>query len=79
MCPCYMLEHMPSSGVAGHSGKTISYFRRNNQIDFQSGFCQLSIPPSMEECSFLCTVWLSSAVTSEVESHGSFDLHFPDD
>jgi hypothetical protein len=32
---------MPSSGIAGSSGRTISSFLKNHQIDFQSGFTSL--------------------------------------
>jgi hypothetical protein len=42
MCPCFTLEHflgyMPSNGIAGSSGRTISNFLRNYQICFQRGF-----------------------------------------
>jgi hypothetical protein len=50
---------------------------------------KLAIPPAMEECSSFITSSPESAVTwvfylshshwYEVESQGSFDLHFPDD
>ena len=33
-----MLEHLPRSGIVGTTGRTISNFLRNYQVDFQSGF-----------------------------------------
>jgi hypothetical protein len=33
--------YMPRSGIAGFSGRTISNFLRNLQIDFQSGCTNL--------------------------------------
>jgi hypothetical protein len=34
-------EYMPKSGIAGSSGRSVSNFLRNLQIDFQSGCSSL--------------------------------------
>ena len=33
--------YMPRSDIAGSAGSTMSYFLRNHQTDFQSGFTSL--------------------------------------
>ena len=43
--------YMPRSGIAGSSGKTISNFLKNCQIDFRSGLYKFALPPAIEECS----------------------------
>jgi hypothetical protein len=37
-------QYMPSSGIAGSSGRTIFNFLSNPQIDFQSGLTSLQSP-----------------------------------
>jgi len=76
--------------MAGSLGSAPSNFLRHLQTDFQTGYnFQVTIPPTIEECSSFSTSSPVSAVTlvfdlshsdwCEVESHGCFDLHFPDD
>jgi GTP cyclohydrolase I len=48
--------YMPKNGIVGFSGRTVSNFLRNLQIDFQSDctssqIYQLANPPAMQECS----------------------------
>jgi hypothetical protein len=80
------LGTIPSSGTAGSSGKTISNFLRNCQIDFQKGFYHHSLPTSNGEVLFFLqhllspeVLFLSHSDWCEVESQGHFDLHFPDE
>jgi hypothetical protein len=81
--------YIPRSGVAGSSGRTISNFLRNCQIDFQSDFTSLqlhqqwrSVPLSPHPQDYLLSpefFHLSHSEWCEGESQGRFDLHFPDD
>jgi hypothetical protein len=77
--------YMPRSGIAGSSGSTLSNFLRNCQTDFQSGCTSLqshqqwrSVLLSPDPCQYLLSPELSHSDWFEVESQGSFDLHFPD-
>jgi hypothetical protein len=56
-------EYMPRSGIAGSSGRTMSTFLRNRQIDFQSGCTNLqshqqwrSVPLSPHPCQHLLSL-----------------------
>jgi hypothetical protein len=54
--------YMPSSGIAGSSGKSMSSFLRNNQTNIQSGCTslqfhqQLSVPLSLHPCEHLLSL-----------------------
>jgi len=72
---------MPKSGIAGSSGRSISNFLRNFQIDFQGGCTSLQSSFSTSLPTYAVT-WgfdLSHSDWCKVESQGRFDLHFPDD
>ena len=78
--------YMPRSGIAGFSGRTISNFLRNLQIDFQSECTSLhshqqwrNVPLSPYPMLSLEFFYLSHLDWCKVESQGHFDLHFPDD
>jgi hypothetical protein len=45
-----ILGYIPKSHIAGTSGRSISNFLRNLQVDFQSGCTQFAIPPSSPTC-----------------------------
>ena len=80
--------YTPRSGITGSSGNTMSDILRNGHTDFQSGCtclqCQpqyRNVPLSPHPHQFLLT-WdfdLSHSDRCEIESQGSFDLHFSDD
>jgi hypothetical protein len=80
--------YMHRRGIAGSSSSTMSNFLRNSQTDFQSGCTSLqshqqwrSFPLSPYPCQHLLSpeFLILAILTGEVESHGCFDLHFPDD
>ena len=54
--------YMSGSGIAGSAGMSMSIFLRNCQTDFQTGFYQLAIPPTMEKCPSFPTSSPASAV-----------------
>jgi hypothetical protein len=56
-------RYMPRSGIAGSSGRTISNFLMNRQIDFSEWLYQFAIPPAMKECSSFSTSSPACAVT----------------
>jgi hypothetical protein len=80
---------MPRSSIAGTSGRTISNFLRNFQIDFQSGYTRLDSKKQWR--SFLLSqypyqhilspafVILANSDWGEMEAKGHFNLHFADD
>ena len=80
---------MPGSGIAGSSGRNISSFLKNHQIDFQSGCNKFVVSPAMEKCSPCCTSSPACDITPvfdfshfdwcKMNSQSCFDLHFPDD
>ena len=94
-----VVEHVPlwhggasfayifKSGIAGSSGRSISNFLRNLQVDFKCLY-QFTIPRAMEKCSYFstssptcdvtCGFDLSHSDWYKVESQGHFDLHFSD-
>ena len=60
--------YMPKNGIVGFSGRTVSNFLRNLQIDFQSDctssqIYQLAVPLAMDECYSFSTSSLASAAT----------------
>jgi hypothetical protein len=78
--------YMSWSGVAGSLGSTMSNSLRNFQTDFQSGCASLqshqqwrSVSLSPHPCQHLLSPVFdfSHFDWHEVESQGSFDLHFP--
>jgi hypothetical protein len=78
--------YMPRSGIAGSSGNnTMPNFLRNCQADFQSGCTSLQSHQQWRSVSLSphphqhLSFDLSHFDWCEVESHGCFDLHFPDD
>ena len=80
--------YIPKSVIAGSSGRSISNFLRNLQIDFQSGCTSLqshqqwrSVPLSPHPLQHVLSPEvfdLSYSDWCKVESHGCFDLHFSD-
>jgi hypothetical protein len=80
--------YIPKSGKAGSSGKSVSYFLRNIQIDFQScislQFHQQwrSVPLSPHPLQYVLSpknLILAILIgIYKVESQGHFDLHFSD-
>jgi hypothetical protein len=86
---------MPRSGIDGSSGRTISNFLRNRQVDFQSGFTRLqshhqwrNIPLSthpyqhvlsLEFFVLFCFFILTILIGVRWKSQGHFDMHLPDD
>jgi hypothetical protein len=78
-----MLEHL--LGIAGSSGRTVSIFLRNHQIDFQTDFSSLQsheqwmrvLSPDTRQ--HLLSPDLSYSGWCEIKSQGRFDLYFFDD
>jgi hypothetical protein len=78
-------DYIPKSGIAGSSGRSISNFLRNLQIDFQSGCTSLQSQQQWKNVS-LSPHPLQHVLSPEirhsdwykVESQGHFDLHFSD-
>ena len=60
-------EYMPKRCIAGSSGRSISYFLRNIQINFQSAFIQST---SLPTCSVIAGFELSNYDWLKVESQG---------
>lgn len=80
--------YIPKNGIAGSSGRSISNFLRNLQIDFQSGCTSLhshqqwrSVPlSSHSHQQVLSPEFLTLVILIGVRlpSQGCSDLHFPD-
>ena len=80
--------YIPKSGIAGSSGRSISNFLRNLQIDFHSGCASLqfhhqwrSVPLSPHPLQHVLSpevLIFSHSDWCKVESQGRFDLHFSD-
>jgi hypothetical protein len=84
------LGYIPKNGIAGSSGRFISNFLRNLQIDFQSDCTSLqsrqqrrsvplSLHPLQQVLSPEILILVSRSDWCKVESQGCFDLHFPED
>jgi hypothetical protein len=80
---------VPSSGITGSLGRTMSNFLKNCKTQFPQWLEQHAISPTMEECPSFFTFLPTSAVTwifdvslldwLEPEYQGCFDFYFPDD
>ena len=76
------------SGIAASSGTSISYFRRNLQIDFQTGCTSLQSHQKWRRVHLFAhphqhvltseVLILSHSDWCKVESHGRFYLHLSD-